>query len=183
MMKKVFVLICSVIALASCSKDQNAFEWTADRVGHLTKEHMVSQLDSLYANDSIIRYTGDSDYSSTSGLIEVYEKGGAHLLTLTPYTAQDSGSKIEYVQIRDPRFKNEKGISLKSTFKEIAAVYKIGSIDRVITDAQVRLKDQNFYFTIPQEFLPESVLFDISAPIEATMIPDNATPDYLFVSW
>jgi CRISPR/Cas system endoribonuclease Cas6 (RAMP superfamily) len=49
-----------------------------------------------------------SEYMRVSGIIEIYEKGGTHLLTLTPIILDDPSSKIEYVQIRDGRFKTEK---------------------------------------------------------------------------
>lgn len=182
-MKKVIVLVCSVIILASCNNSDEKFEWSKDRVGVLTKEHMVAQLDSLYSNDSIVRPTAQSEYESASGIIEIYEKGGAHLLTLTPYTPDDPSSKIEYVQIRDGRFKTEKGITFNSTFKEISAAYKISSVDLLIEDAQVRVDEQSFYFTINQSNLPESIRFDPSITLDKNMIPDNATPEYVFVSW
>lgn len=182
-MKKVIVLVCSIIILTSCNGNKDKFTWSKDNVGVLQRSHIVAQLDSLYSNDSIVRPEALSDYEREAGIIEIYEKGGAHLLSLTPYTANDPSSKIEYVQIRDTRFKTNKGITYNSTFKEINTAYKISSLDLMIDDAQIRVDEQNFYFTINQSSLPESIRFDPSAVLDKNMIPDNATPEYLFVSW
>jgi len=92
-------------------------------------------------------------------------------------------STIEYIRVRDNRFKTLEGITIESDFKTINAAYTVSSIDNTIRDAVVRVNDQNFYFTIDKELLPQEVKFDISATIEKTMIPDNAKPKYVFVSW
>lgn len=182
-MKKLIVLVCSVIILAGCNNSQEQFAWSKDRVGVLTKEHIVAQLDSLYSNDSIVRPESLSEYERVSGIIEIYEKGGTHLLSLTPYTANDPSSKIEYIQIRDARFKTAKGITYNSTFKEINDAYTISSVDLLIDNAQVRVDEQSFYFTISQSDLPESIRYDPTVVLDKNMIPDNATPEYVFVSW
>ena len=181
-MKKTLLLLTFIMALTSCTKDQNPFEWNKDRVGHLTKDMMVYQLDSLYANDSIVKSIKGDEFSNGPAPIEIYEKGGKHLLTLTPLEA-DSTSTIEYIRIRDNRFKTLEGITIDSDFKTISAAYPVSSIDNMIKDAAVRINDQNFYFTIDKELLPDQVKFDMSADIEKTMIPDAAKPSYVFVSW
>jgi PBP1b-binding outer membrane lipoprotein LpoB len=182
-MKKVIALLAVIIVLASCSKSQDPFEWNKDRVGHLTKGMQVYQLDSIYANDSIVRQVKGDEFSNGANLIEIYEKGGAHLLTLTPSEALDSTATIENVIIRDERFTSIKGITKNSSYKDISAAYKISSVDNMIDDAVVWVNDENFYFSISKDNLPTDVKFDISASIEKTMIPENATPQYMFVSW
>lgn len=182
-MKKVIVLVFSIVILASCDKSEERFGWSKDRVGVLTKDALVFQLDSIYGNDSIAKSASQSDYDKENGIIEVYEKGGKHLLSITPYTPNDPSSKIAYVQIRDERFKTDKGITINSTFKEIAAAYKLGSVDLVIDDVQVRVDEQNFHFTIGASDLPESLKFDPSITLDKNMIPDGAKPQYVFVSW
>lgn len=181
-MKNTFLLLILVIIITSCTKKQNPFEWNKDRVGHLTKDMMVYQLDSLYANDSIVKNIKGDEFSNGPSAIEIYEKGGKHLLTLTP-VEEDSTSTIEYVRIRDNRFTTEKGITIESDYKTISTAYKVSSIDNMIKDAVVRIDDQNFYFTISKDLLPPEIRFDMTAPIEKTMIPDTATPKFVFVSW
>lgn len=182
-MKKVIVLVFSIVILASCDKSNETFGWSKDRVGVLSREALIFQLDSIYSNDSIVKSESQSDYDKQNGIIEIYEKGGKHLLSITPYTANDPSSKIAYVQIRDARFKTEKGITMNSTIKEIATAYKLGSIDLVIDDVQVRVDEQNFHFTIGASNLPDALKFDPTITVDKNMIPDNATPEYVFVSW
>lgn len=182
-MKKVIALVAVIIVLASCTKGQDAFEWNKNRVGHLTKDMKVYQLDSLYANDSIVRNVKGDEFSNGANKIEIFEKGGAHLLTLTPSEALDSTATIENIIIRDERFTTIKGITKNSTYKEISAAYKISSVDNMIDDAVIWVDDENFYFTISKDGLPTDVKFDISTSIEKTMIPADTKPQYLFVSW
>src|SRR5690606_40241675 len=60
--------------------------------------------------------------------IEVYEKGGKHLLSLTPTT--DSVPGIGTIQVMDPRYLTKNGIGLKSRFKDIERNYEIRKIGR-----------------------------------------------------
>jgi hypothetical protein len=180
-MKKVLIVL-SIVLFASCAEEQDPFEWNKDRIGHLTKDTMVSELDSIYATDSIVNASGNEEYRNGPAPIEIYEKGGKHLLTLTAYDT-DSTATIENVRVRDARFTTEKGINIDSNFKEISEAYKVSSIDNLVNSAVVWIDDQNFYFTIDKEKLPTEVKFDITTPIEKTMIPDSAVPEYVFISW
>jgi hypothetical protein len=182
-MKKIIALIAVIIMIASCTKEQDPFEWNKDRVGYLTKDIKVYQLDSIYLNDSIVKQIKGDEFSNGPNLIEIYEKGGSHLLTLTPSSALDSTATIENVIIRDERYTTIKGITINSTYKEISTAYKVSSIDNMIDDAVIWVNDENFYFTISKDNLPTDVKFDIGATIEKTMIPDDVKPQYLFVSW
>lgn len=181
-MKKVLLIVAAVIVLASCEKKQNPFEWSKQRVGHVTDSTMVYQLDALYANDSLIKPVKGDAFSNGPADIEVYEKGGKHLLTLTPIET-DSTSTIEYIKIHDDRFKTAKGITISSTFKQISDAYKISSIDNMIMDAVIRVSDENFYFTVDKKELPTDLQFDMNAKIEKSMIPDDATVHKMIISW
>ncbi|WP_194850841.1 hypothetical protein [Nonlabens antarcticus] len=181
-MKRIFLLVLIVVVFASCKDEQDPFEWNKDRVGMLTKDTQVYQLDSLYANDSIVKASNDAEFTSGQNAIEIFEKGGKHLLTLTPYK-KDSTSTIENVRVRDERFTTAKGVNINSDFKTINEAYKIGSIDNMINSAVVWVNEENFYFTIKNDVLPSEVKFDIAAPIDKTMIPDTAKPEFVFISW
>jgi PBP1b-binding outer membrane lipoprotein LpoB len=181
-MKKIFLLVLVIVVFASCQDEQDPFEWNKDRIGMLTKESKVYQLDSLFANDSIVRAPNSDELMSTPDAIEIYEKGGKHLLTLSPYKA-DSTSVIENVRVRDERFTTAKGININSDFKTINEAYKIGSIDNMINSAVVWVNEENFYFTIKKDLLPSAVKFDIAAPIDKNMIPDSAKPEFVFINW
>ena len=49
--------------------------------------------------------------------------------------------------------------------------------------AVVWVNDENFYFTINKKELPSEVEFDATSTIEKTMIPDTASPEFVFISW
>ena len=183
-MKNLVILFVVVMALASCSKEQqDPFEWNKDRIGHITKDTQVYQLDSLYANDSIVNPIKGDEFSNGANEIEIFEKGGKHLLTLTPTMALDSTATIENIIVRDDRYTTPEGISINSSFSEIAKAYKITGIDNMIEDAIIWVDDQNFYFAISKEELPTEVKYDMLADIEKTMIPDNIKAERVFVAW
>lgn len=181
-MKKIFIIVATVVILASCDKKQNPFEWSKSRVGHVTDSTMVHELDALFANDSLVKSVKGDAFSNGPSDIEVYEKGGKHLLTLTPVEV-DSTSTIEYIKIHDDRYKTSNGITIKSNFKQISEAYKISAIDNMIMDAVIRVNDENFYFTIEKDQLPTDLQFDMNATIEKNMIPDDATIHQMIVTW
>ncbi|KQC34381.1 MULTISPECIES: hypothetical protein [Nonlabens] len=181
-MKKLLFILVTITVLASCAEEQDPFEWNKDRIGMLTKDAMVYQIDSLFAMDSIVNPVQDDEYANGPNVIEIYEKGGKHLLSLTPYES-DSTSTIENIRVRDNRYVTAEGISIDSDFKTISDTYKVSSIDNMINSAVIWVDEQNFYFTIDKEELPAEVTYDVSATIEKTMIPDTAKPEYVFISW
>lgn len=183
-MKKLALLFVVVVALASCSKEeQNPFEWNKDQIGYITKETQVYQLDSLYAKDSIVNPIKGDEFGNGASEIEIFEKGGKHLLTLTPSMALDSTATIENIIVRDDRYTTAEGISINSTFAEISKAYKVSGIDNMIEDAIIWVDSQNFYFAISKEGLPSEVKYDMTETIEKTMIPDDIKPERVFVAW
>ena len=101
-------------------------------------------------------------------------------MTLTVNT--DSVPTIENVRIMDPRYVSEKGIGLKSTFKDIQSKYDIKKIVTTLKSIVIFPKGSNLYFTIDKEELPENLRFSTS-DIEAVQIPDDAKIKYLMVGW
>jgi hypothetical protein len=184
-MKKVLFVGVVAILLISCEseKEDKTFTWSKDHVGHLTRNTQISELDSIFANDSIVNPVQGDEFINGPGSIEIYEKGGTHLLSITPKEELDNTSKISYVLLRDPRYTTAEGINLNSAFKDIDAAYKITSVDNIIDDAMIRVDQQNFYFTISKEKLPSAVRYDSEANIEKTMVPDDVKPETIFVSW
>ncbi|MGB3590103.1 MAG: hypothetical protein WBA16_00320 [Nonlabens sp.] len=183
-MKKILGLLVLVITAASCSESvDQRFVWGNDQVGLINKETKIFELDSLFKNDSIINPIKGDEFGNGPNTIDIYEKGGKHLLSLTPKEALDSTSTIDYVLIKDDRYLTDKGIGLNSTFKQIAGAYEVSSVDNIIDDAMIRLKNQNFYFTISKETFPDEVRFDMEKAIELTMIPEEVTPEAIFVRW
>lgn len=182
-MKNTFIAF-SIISLffASCSKDKDPFLITADAIGHLSKEIKVKQLDSIFAQDSIVRLGGDSNLFSKSEQIEVYEKGGEKLLLLTPTSGQDPESKITHIQLFDERYKTEKGIHLNSTFKDVKDNYTISSILNTMSSVIVSLAETDVYITIDKSNLPAS-LTEPGIKIQESDIPDQTKFKFFMLDW
>lgn len=174
--------ICAIALLAQCEKEKDTtFLITNNSVGQLEKVSLIRDLEVIFYQDSIVKDT----MKLTSGLgarsIKIYEKGGNHLLTLTP--SSDSIPRIQNVRINDPRFKTEKGIGLNSTFKDIKEKYTIQKIVTAINNIVIFVKDSDIYFTIDKSQLPESLRYVSSPNIEAVQVPDHAKIKYLMVGW
>ncbi|GLU43895.1 hypothetical protein [Allomuricauda sp. NBRC 101325] len=166
-------LTVGLILTQSCQKD-TTFVIAEDSIGPLTQSTPVSELETVFANDSIVKE------SETAKKIEIFEKGGKHLLSLT--VNSDSIPTIENVRIMDARYKSEKGISLMSTFKDIEDKYGIKKIVTTLNSIVVFPKGSNLYFTIDKAALPDNLRYSTST-IEAVQVPDSAELKYLMIGW
>ncbi len=179
-MKKIVLFLGVALLLTYCKPDrEDPFLVEKERVGKLLKTHRVSQLDSIYQLDSLVRDTSSISIGRNRR-IDVYEPGGKHLLTLTP--SLDSLERIDNVRIWDPRFKTEAGIGLESTFGEIETAYEIRKVVSSINNILVLVKEHPVYFTISREELPAALRYT-DTPIEAVQIPDDARIKYMMVGW
>lgn len=86
-MKKTIVSL-SILALilTSCGKGTDPYLVQNQNVGLLTDSTQVKELKTIYANDSIISPIAGDEFSGSINTIEVYEKGGKHLLSIIPKT-------------------------------------------------------------------------------------------------
>ena len=183
-MKNIQYLLILLIALTliHCEEDRDPnFLITGSQVGKLMRTSSVSDLESIYTNDSIVRDTLQSNLLSTSNTIKIYEKGGQQLLTIT--ANRDSIPKVGIIRILDPRFTTEEGIGLQSTFKEIKDKYVIKKIVTSLNNVIIFIENSDVYFTIDKEELPASLRYDTSIEIEEVQIPDDSKIKYLMVGW
>jgi len=171
--------ILGALVFLSCEKEAT-FLITENSVGPLAKSTPISDLDALFAADSIVRDTAMAQIGANNTKVEIFEKGGQHLLTLTPNT--DSIPTITNVRIMDSRYKTEKGISLKSTFGDIQKQYPIKKIVTTLSSIVIFPKESNLYFTIDKEELPADLRFT-RTDIEAVQIPHEAKIKYLMLGW
>ncbi|WP_437398033.1 hypothetical protein [Flagellimonas lutimaris] len=176
---KIIALIFGITLIHSCKKDTR-FLITESSVGPLTQTTTVSEMESTFVQDSVVGDTAQINLGISPKKIEVYEKGGKHLLTLKANS--DSIPTIENVRIMDPRYVSEKGVGLQSTFKDIQNNYDIKKIVTTLNSIVVFPKGSNLYFTIDKEELPENLRFSTS-DIEAVQIPDDAKIKYLMLGW
>ena len=146
-MKQIFyALIILTFLLTSCKKEENPFIIKKQNVGLLTDSTQVKDLKIVFASDSVV--TEKPNQFSQDNTIEIVDKQGKKILILTPKTDNDSTSVLGTVQIIDPRFKTEKGISTLSTFREIITNYKISSIDNLLSSVVISVNEINASFTI-----------------------------------
>lgn len=182
-MKNYILLLLCVITMISCGKDSNPYLIDINRVGPLTRESKISQLDSIFKNDSIARITSTSGTLATSNEIGIFDKDGTPLLILEPVQQFDSTSTVGYIQVLDPRFETAKGLSTESTFGDIVKHYSISRIENTLNSAVIFVDELNLYLTIDKKDLPSDLRYDTDTRINESQIPDNAKIKYFMISW
>lgn len=174
--------VCCLLFLMNCKKEvDTTFLITDTTIGKLDKNSLARDLGVIYDQDSIVKDTARLGIGFGAKKIDVFEKGGSHLLTLTPST--DSIATIQNVRIQDNRFKTEKGIGLYSTFKDIKDNYELGKLQTSMNNVVVFIKNSDLYFTIDKKELPSSLRYGSSTNVEAVQIPDKAKIKYMMLGW
>lgn len=169
-----------LIFLVACQEKDTTFLVSETKIGKLDKISLVRDLELIYEGDSIVKDSFRSQIGSKVQKIRVYEKGGKHLLTLTP--TADSIPTVENISIMDPRFVTESGIGLNSTFKDIQDNYEIKKIVTTLKSIVIFPKGSSLYFTIDKTELPSNLRYTASN-IDAVQIPDEAKLKYVMVGW
>ncbi|MGB5377147.1 hypothetical protein [Muriicola sp.] len=180
-MKTTIGLCLLIIFFSACNKEENiTFNISKDRIGHLVKTNSIAQLDSIFASDSIVRAPSMTEDKTASGKIEVYEKGGAHLLSISP--TNDSLPMIENIRIYDARYSTSEGVNVLSTFKDIKDKLKIKKVITSMNNVVILLHDSDLYFTISKDELPAELRFN-NSDIDVVQIPDKAKIKYMMIGW
>ncbi len=180
-MKNFALLLLLAITMISCGKDSSPYLIDSNQVGPLTRESRISQLDSIFKNDSIARTTSTS--GSSANEIEIFDKDGSPLLILEPVQQFDSTSTIGYIQILDPRFETAEGLNTESTFGDVVKYYSISRIENTLSSAVIFIDELNLYLTIDKKNLPSDLRYDTDTRIHQSQIPDDAKIKYLMISW
>ncbi|AVR44085.1 hypothetical protein C7S20_01750 [Christiangramia fulva] len=184
MFKKTISTIAVLALLTSCNNENdNPFLITSNRVGPLTKEIKINQLDSIFKNDSIVTQTSGPESLKSTDEIKVFDRNGKPLLEMEPLQEFDSTSTIGYIRVLDPRYATKEGLNVKSTFKDIMKNYNISRIENTINAAVVFLDEINAYVTIDKSQLPPSLRYDTDSKIMASQIPDDAKIKYFMIYW
>lgn len=182
MKKTLFFALIAGILFTSCAKE-NSFTISQGMVGKLSKDIQMKQLDSLYAEDSIVKLNAIEGALATQGEVEIYDNEGNKLLLISPEDERDPNSFISYIQVFDPRFQTSKGLHVNSTFGDVKTNYEILNVENAINAVVVFLKDSEIYLTIDKKQLPENIRYDYSSKIEASQIPNEATFKYFMIGW
>ncbi|MGO3182415.1 MAG: hypothetical protein ACTIJ9_06230 [Aequorivita sp.] len=183
MKKTIFIGAVAALLFVQCGKDSDPFTINKDSIGSLNSEIKIKQIDSIFANDSIVKTNSSPNALETQGEVEIYEKGGKKLLLLSPDDESDPNSTITNIQVFDSRYKTDKGLNSASTFKDVKANYTVDNIETTINSIVVFLKDTDVYLTIDKKDLPEELRYDPNVQVEAEQIPDNAPFKYFMIGW
>jgi len=186
MKNTLFALIICALLITSCSKDKapNPFLIQKYNIGLLTDSTQVKELDSIFLNDSVVKYIAGDEFSGSINIIEVFEKGGRKLLNISPKEVLDSTSLISSIRIIDERYKTSKNISSISTFKEIKEAYQISKIDRLIDNSiVVSVNEINATFTIDKSELPANLRFNTEKSIDPIQVPKKAKVKFFMIHW
>lgn len=183
MFKKISLAALTISMAVACGDNSDPYLIEAARIGPLTKEVRINQLDSIFSNDSIVRHTSGNKLLSATNDIEIYDKDGSPLLILEPVQQFDSTSTVGYIQILDPRFETAKGLNTNSTFGDVVKNYSISRIENTLNSAVVFIDELNIYLTIDKKELPSSLRFDTDTRITASQIPDDAKIKHFMISW
>jgi len=178
-MKKIVIIAIATFALIQCAKKENPFLIQNGKIGGLQKEFTLTQIDSVFAKDSIVKPVTDDEFTGNINDIEIYQKDGKHLLSLSP----NDNKTINIITIHDSRYKTDKGIGLNSTFKDFRTQYSVNKIDRMLNNIIIDFKNQDFYITIDVKELPSEYWFNFDTKIETVSIPDNAKIKSIQLDW
>ncbi|WP_431159357.1 hypothetical protein [Winogradskyella poriferorum] len=179
-------LIIILILIVGCETDKapDPFLVQKTQIGLLTDSTEVKDLNTVFLNDSVVRYVAGDEFAGSVNSIEVYEKGGKKLLDLSPREALDSTSVISSISILDNRYKTDKGISILSTFGEINEAYNISKIDRLIDNSLViSVNEINASFTIDKNELPTALRFSTEKSIDPIQVPGDTKIKYFIMHW
>ncbi len=183
MKKRVFFGAVVALLFVQCGKDSDPFLIKNGSIGNLNSEIKIKQIDSIFAEDSIVKINTSPNALETQGDVEIYEKGGKQLLLLSPDNETDPSSTIKNIQVFDPRFKTEKGLNSASTWKDVKANYTIDNIQTTINAVVIFLKETDVYLTIDKKSLPEELRYNMDLNVEASQIPDDASFKYFMIGW
>jgi len=183
MLKKIIATVSVTLLFIQCKEEINPFLISNDSVGTLTRGMTIKEIDSTFAKDSIVKLYAQNEELPTQGEVEIYEKNGTKLVSISPVTNNDPDALISNFQFFDPRYKTDKGLNLSSTFKDIKANYKISNIETTISTVVIFLEDNDLFINIDKNELPENFRYNPNLVIDITNIPDEAKIKYFMLSW
>ena len=183
MLKKIIAIVSVTLIFIQCKEEINPFLISNDSVGALTRGMTIKEIDSIFAQDSIVKLYAQNEELPTQGEVEIYEKNGTKLVSISPVTNNDPDALISNFQFFDPRYKTDKGLNLSSTFKDIKANYKISNIETTISTVVIFIEDNDLFINIDKNELPENFRYNPNLVIDVTNIPDEAKIKYFMLSW
>jgi len=149
------ILIITSLLLSSCSNSK--FDIAKGKVGHITTNTTINDLEKLFFKDSIVKNLSEGatgyNYLQDDDEYLIFEKGGNHLLTIIPKEQLDSTSTIKSIEVLDSRYSSENGLSLNSNFSEIRLNTNISKVETSFSSATLFINDLNATIAIDKEEL------------------------------
>lgn len=187
-MKKIstiLALLLTVLIFTQCSKESSTII-EKNRVGLVCSQDLIGDIESLFESDSIVKNLsegalggGETKYIQDNDEYLIYSKEGKHLMTIVPNEQHDSTSTIKYVQILDPQFKTDKGLTLNSPFKEINVNYMINKVETSLSSATLYIDELNATIALDKREIGVNPFSTDEIKIE--QIPDMAKIKYLTI--
>ena len=179
LVKKVAVFIGCLFVFIQCS-NENQYLIEKGKVGSLTRDTTVDDLAIIFKGDSIVsklnsEATAEDQklYSNNDDEFLVYSKSGDKKLEISFETTEDSIKKLKSLQLFNSKYVTDKGLSLKSTFKELNENYTVSKIETTLTSATLFIDELNATISIDKKELGLNLFSRDKILIE--QIPDNAT--------
>jgi len=183
--KTIYIVLVSFLFI-QCAKE-NQYLIKKGKVGYLTRETTVLDLNNIFKNDSIVSNLSlenseneNKIFSVDDDEYEIFSAKGDKLLEIAPTKQNDSSSKIKSIQIFDRNYKTDKGISLQSTFKDINENYMVNNVETTLTSATLFIDELNATIAIDKKELGLNSFSREEITID--QIPDIAKIKY-FTIW
>jgi len=181
--KRFFSVIFVLFLFIQCS-DNNTYLVEKGRVGLLHTETKIGDLKQIFSKDSLVSVLNSEKdatlFSNESDEYIVYSKEGEKLLEISPQIQADSLSRVRSIQIFDVNYKTDKGVSLKSTFKDINENYLVNKVETTLTSATLFIDELNATIAIDKKELGLNSFSREQISID--QIPDIAKIKY-FTIW
>ena len=187
-MNKVAFKVLSIIVLSSLFSCSNSseFEVGQNKVGLVNSETIIGNIETIFENDSVVKHLSEGLLGIRGAYVQeddkylIYEKGGKHLLTITPKEPLDSLSTIAYIDVYDPRYTTKNGLGLNSNFQEIDLLTTVSKIESTFTSATLFLDKINATMSLNKEDLGIKTIN--TTEVLKEQIPDLVKPK-TFVVW
>jgi hypothetical protein len=185
-LKNILSILLVSLLFVQCTKE-NRYLIEKGKVGYLSKETTVLELNTIFESDSIVSNLPSNNSNNGEKLFtvgddeyEIFSIKGEKLLQISPVAHNDSLSKIKSIQIFDRNYKTDKGISLQSTFKDINENYLVNKVETTLTSATLFIDELNATISIDKKDLGLSSFSRDEVSID--QIPDIAKIKY-FTIW
>ncbi|GEM_PF-3029505 len=157
----------------SCSTE-NPYLIEKNRVGLLTNEILISEIEGLLENHEVKGLnTNNTKAKYIPGDVELFDEEGELILLIEP-TSKNDDAKIKSIKVLSEKFATKQGLNTASTFEVIEKNYTISSIQSTITEIIVSIEELDAFVTIKKTQLPSELQFEMEEEVKATQIPSEA---------